>query len=180
MTTPSDAIGLYIRAKDENRPHLVRRAFAPAATATLTAPPGAVPLPADMAGREAIADALVRGFGRAFENVYTFCLSDPPEMEADRFSCDWLVAMTGKDDRVLRVGCGRYDWTFVPSRPRLVERLAILLDRMERLPTGYTEPVMDWVSALPYPWCPPAIALAGAPDLDGLAAIRERIAADAR
>ena len=58
-----------------------------------------------------------------------------------RFSCSWLVAMSEKDARSVRVGCGRYDWLFTSTVPRLVEQLTITVEAMQ-----ITRPHSPWFS----------------------------------
>ncbi|MCC7272278.1 MAG: hypothetical protein IT561_06380 [Alphaproteobacteria bacterium] len=171
----ADAIRNYILAKDGNRPHLIGSAFAEAAEVAIVAPQGTISLPSRLQGRAAIADALARRFGEAFENVYTFCLGQPPAADADRFACDWLVGMSEKASGAVRVGCGRYDWTFAAAPPRLVERLVITIECMATLPAERTGPVMAWLAGLPYPWCRAATAAASAPTDPELSAVLGRI-----
>jgi hypothetical protein len=163
-----DAIVAYIRAKDENRPYLIKRAFAEAATLNMIVNTEAISFPPGATGREAIADVLVRGFGHTYENVRTFCLSSPPEPTCTVFSCDWLVGMSMKENRAVRVGCGQYDWTFQSQSPHLAERLTITIDVMQLLSSDSLFSVMDWLDQLPYPWCSRRAACEGVPELEGL------------
>jgi len=39
---------------------------------------------------------------------------------------------------------------------------------MQTLPASQAEKVMDWAAGLPYPWCPAAVALPAAPDIQQL------------
>ena len=66
----------------------------------------AVSFPPVSRGREAVVDTLVRHFNQTYENIYTFCLANSPDGEAKSFSCPWLVAMSDKQSRAIRVGCG--------------------------------------------------------------------------
>eukprot|EP01038_Epipyxis_sp_PR26KG_P019164 gene19164-27145_t len=84
-------------------------------------------------GREAIAETLVRNFGRAYENAYTFCLTDPPAPVCTDFHCLWLSAMTAKDNRAVCVTGGQYHWRFAPGN-RLAQELRIVVDTMQTLP----------------------------------------------
>jgi hypothetical protein len=172
--TPADSIVAYLRAKDGNRPHLMAQAFTETASLAMTVSAGAIDFPPAANGRDAITEILVRRFGQTYENVYTLCLASPPQDEEDAFSCDWLVAMSEKDSRAVRVGCGRYDWQFAPDS-RLVERLSVTIETMQTLPPGDVDAVMDWVSALPWPWCPAARALRSAPGLRGLRVVLEYV-----
>jgi len=163
MPSPSDCIEAYIHAKDRNRPHLLSRAFAPTATVEVVAKTSTISFPSAVTGLDAIAEVFVRRFAMTYENVYTFCLSSPPKEDNRAFSCDWLVCMSEKEGGALRAGCGRYDWFFARDDRRLVEKLVITIDVMQKLDPGCLRPVMDWVTALPYPWCPADIAAKHAP-----------------
>jgi hypothetical protein len=127
--TPRAVLRAYFHAKDENRPQVLRQAFAPDATLDIVNHSTAIAFPTRTVGREAIAEVLVRAFGRTYENVRTFYLDAPPP-DARRFSCDWLVAMSDKDSRCARVGCGRYDWTFDTPGTGLASGLVITIEAM--------------------------------------------------
>ena len=163
MQTPADTIATYIGAKDGNRPHLLGGVFASAAVLEMIVKSGSLTFPAQSRGREAIAEVLVRRFGESFENVYTFCLAAPPGDSVSAFECDWLVGMSEKAGGAVRVGCGRYDWQFEDAQPRRAEALKITIEQMEVLPAAALEPVMRWLSSLPYPWCPAGTATRSAP-----------------
>lgn len=165
--SPEMLVAAYLRAKDENRPHLMPAVFAPDATLEMVVRTGAISFPALSRGIDAITEVLVRNFGRTYENVYTVCLQRPGAA-ASHFECDWLVGMSEKATGLVRVGCGHYGWTFGASpRPR-VERLVITIEAMQVLPAAALGPVAAWTAALPAPWCAPQVAVATAPVLDGL------------
>lgn len=169
----SQAIANYIFAKDYNRPHLMRRAFCEAADLQMLVKSGAISFPPAVRGRDEITDVLVRRFGQTYENVYTFCLCQPPVSGAKNFACDWLVGMSSKADGSVRVGCGRYDWAFAPAGLGLVTQLKITIEQMVVLPPAALGEVMDWLSSLPHPWCGSALALSGMPRGEELAAIAD-------
>lgn len=173
-----ETIASYIRAKDENRPHLMSRAFADAATLRMIVNTEAISFPPLVHGREAITDVLVRRFNQTYENIRTFCLSSPPAFQRTAFSCAWLVGMSSKEDRVVRVGCGRYDWTFRAERPHLVEELTIAIDVMQLLPADTLASVVDWLEPLPHPWCSKQTLADRAPRLESLAPIRQWLSRD--
>jgi len=77
MSTPSDTVTSYILAKDGNRPFLMRRAFAEDAELEMVINTDAISFPSSAKGVSAIEDIVVRRFGLDYENVYTFCLSQP-------------------------------------------------------------------------------------------------------
>jgi len=164
MLTPAESIAAYIRAKDGNRPHLLDASFAADATLTMLVRTDAISFPPVSEGRDAIAEILVRRFNQIYENVYTLCLSTPPEPDARSFSCNWLVAMSEKLGGAVRVGCGRYDWLFEGAEHR-VRSLTIIIETMAVLPPEALEPVMNWMAGLPSPWCSPRMAGDAAPSI---------------
>ncbi|HVL08368.1 MAG TPA: hypothetical protein VM512_04325 [Burkholderiaceae bacterium] len=164
-------IRTYIRAKDENRPHLMAHAFAPDATLQMTVKSEAISFPARSEGLAAITDVLVRRFGQTYDNVYTFCLTDTqPASDAATCHCDWLVGMTDKQSGNVRVGCGSYLWTFVGGhQDRYVQSLEIVIEAMEILPADTAQTIIDgWLAQLPYPWSTTRQACDAAPALAGL------------
>ncbi len=171
-----DSISTYIRAKDENRPYLMSRAFVDSATLEIVAKPGTISFPPTTIGLDSITDVLVRQFSQKFENIHTFCLAAPPQIDDKTFSCPWLVGMSEKETGDLRVGGGRYDWVFQSERPRLVERLTITIEVMQVLPPASLGTIMNWLSRLPYPWCPLQTAVNTAPTLDALTPVVRCIA----
>ncbi|MGD7366429.1 hypothetical protein ACQCQW_26180, partial [Ralstonia pseudosolanacearum] len=131
----------------------------------------AIAFPPESHGLAAITDTLVRKFGQTYENVYTFYLSRP---EADAhlsdYSCDWIVGMTEKATGNVRVGCGRYAWTFQPE-PYRATQLTITIETMVTLPPSDTDAVFGWVLALDYPWTNARRVVAGAPPLEDMAPV---------
>jgi len=178
MQTGREAVAAYIQAKDENRPYLMRHAFDNSATLTMVVKTGAISFPPSTTGLEAITDVLVRGFAQTYENVRTFCLSSPPHPADTRFSCPWLLGMSEKGNRMVRVGCGRYDWSFRSQAPRLAEKLSITIDVMQVLSPGSLSSVMEWLLHLPYPWCPAPTTFEHAPTLEELEPVRRWIAGE--
>ena len=180
MSASSTALGPqailrnYFHAKDENRPHLLEHVFEPNAELVVTNHTDTITFPARTVGREAIADVLVRNFGQVHENVYSFYLSRPPA-EAAAFSCGWLVAMSEKQSRSVRVGCGRYEWLFADTTTRLATHLTITIDAMQVLPPHGLAPVLAWVRALSYPWCSAEEATLPAPGIELLAPVLRQL-----
>ncbi|MDY7533895.1 hypothetical protein RGV33_19755 [Pseudomonas sp. Bout1] len=162
MNTAQLAIQHYILAKDGNRPHLLNRAFVPEATLDMVVRTGSISFPPHVEGVGGIGDVLVRRFGRTFENVYTFCLGQPPEAGAKTYQCKWLVGMSDKNTGEARVGCGVYEWQF-SAESGLVEKLTITIEHMKTLPAADLAGVMEWVSGLNYPWCSLEAAVSTAP-----------------
>jgi len=177
MPFRSAHIRTYLRAKDENRPHLMASAFADSARLEVRNTTDAISFPPATLGVEAITQVLVRDFGRTYENVYTFCLCAEPEDAPGLFTCPWLVGMSDKATGSIRVGCGAYDWSFQGGGSNLVDRLVISINTMKVLPPDHLRPVMTWLSALPYPWCPASLALQEMPGIAELAEIRRFLGA---
>jgi hypothetical protein len=169
MPGPADAVKTYILAKDGNRPFLMRQAFAENAELEIVLKTDAISFPSSAKGLDALEDILVRKFGIDYENVYTFCLSEPPPAQATHFTCHWLVGMSAKAGGQLRVGGGRYDWLF--GSQGLAEKLVITIDVMKVLTADQLSSCMAWLSVLPYPWCRVEETLRQMPAADGLAEI---------
>ncbi|GAA5235440.1 hypothetical protein FOZ76_04970 [Verticiella sediminum] len=151
--TPAQAISAYIHAKDGNRPHLLRTAFIEDVSLQMVVQTDAIDFPPTVEGVGAVADVLVSRFNLSYENIYTLCLCAAPDVDRARaFSSDWLVAMTEKGSGVVRLGHGRYDWSFEPATGQ-VRSLRITIARMERFSPEHQDAVLGWVGALPYPWC---------------------------
>lgn len=168
----------YFHAKDENRPHLLGAVFAAEAVLRVNNKAASIAFPETTEGAEAIGDVLVRRFAQTYENIYSFYMSCP-RTEATDFSCDWLVGMTEKDSRSVRVGCGRYDWTFADQSPELATRLVITIEAMQVLPPSEFEPVFAWLARLTYPWSSPKAALDLAPHIELLAPVLHYLGRDA-
>ncbi len=174
--TPQAVLRNYFHAKDENRPHLLECVFEPSAELVVVNHASAISFPARTVGREAIADVLVRNFGQSYENVYSFYLSRPP-VDAAAFSCGWLVAMSEKQSKSARVGCGRYDWSFAKAVPHLATHLTITIHAMQVLPAAQFAAVLAWLQALSYPWCTAEEVVCTAPNIELLAPVLQHLAA---
>jgi hypothetical protein len=167
---PEAILRNYFHAKDENRAHFIDHVFTPDASLRIDNRSGDIAFPAVTQGRDAIADVLVRQFNRTYENIYSFYLARPPAI-ARSFSCAWLVGMTEKDGRRVRVGCGTYDWTFSAELPGLASRLVIGIHAMLILPPERIASVFPWLLGLSYPWSSPAQVSGSAPSLPELAPV---------
>jgi hypothetical protein len=175
--SPARSITTYIEAKDRNRPGLMAEAFVPDATLEMSVRTDAISFPPLTQGLAPITRVLVTDFGERYENVRTFCLGPPPAASAVSYSCDWLVAMSGRQDGAVRVGRGRYDWTFEEGSPHRVRRLRIDIEAMQALPPSELGRVMGWLSSPPYPWCAAADLLPRAPSIAALGPILQRLEA---
>lgn len=167
MPTLADSIFAYINAKDGNRPHLLDAAFTSDAVLQMVVKTEAISFPPSSVGRDAITEILVRRFNQTYENVYTLCIGSPPEPSDESFSCNWLVAMSEKHNGAVRVGAGRYDWSFERIEQK-VRALTISIATMEILPANTLDPIMKWVSTLPYPWCSLQAATQTPPNIPGV------------
>jgi len=174
--TPEDLVRTYIRAKDENRPHLMVHVFAGEACLEMIVKSETISFPPVTRGLGAITDVLVRNFAVTYENVYTFCLERPGLQTRERgFSCDWMVGMSEREGGQVRVGCGRYDWSFSPEGSCLVNRLVITIEVMQVLPPDCSNSVFEWLSGLPYPWCPAEAIAKTAPRIEGIEPVIEYV-----
>jgi len=168
----------YFHAKDENRPWLLQEVFAEDARLQVSNRAMNIAFPAVTHGREAIADVLVRRFNQTYENIYSFYMARPP-VDATKFSCDWLVAMSEKDSKRVRVGCGRYEWELQGSSPYLASHLHISIEAMQLLPAEQFKTVFAWVRLLNYPWSSAAEAVKLAPHIESLAEVLQYLGRNA-
>jgi hypothetical protein len=164
----ADAISTYILAKDSNRPQLMHRAFAQDCEQEMTVKTDAISFPSSAKGLEQITQVLVTDFSEQYENIRTFCFSRPNSDFLPYFQCEWLVGMSARQVGSFRVGCGHYGWCFDPEDDGRVKKLVIDIEIMCVLPVEASEPTMQWLAALPYPWCSSIQASEGIPDIDGL------------
>lgn len=181
IVTPEELLRDYLRAKDENRPHLIPRVFCESACLEMRVKTPSISFPAMSQGAATIADVLVRRFNQTYENIYTFYLDKPPAGSANPpavFACDWLVGMSEKATGAVRVGAGRYEWVFAPEAPHRVERLAITIEAMQALPAGRLPEVLDWLLALDYPWSSARAVCASAPQIALLAPVLRYLGRD--
>ncbi len=148
-------VGVYILAKDTNRPWHMQHAFKADAVLEMELLTSNIEFPGHVEGRVGISETLVSNFGKSFENVYTFCLEDTVESHGDLLTCDWLVFMTEKGGSGLKVGWGTYAWQFSKSgvdEKVLAERLKIKIVQMDILPITLVDTVYPLITELPYPW----------------------------
>ncbi len=160
----------YFLAKDGNRPHLLDRVFSLDARLEVRNKSTAIAFPAVTVGREAIAEVLVSRFGQTYENVYSFYLGHP-QLPAATFSCPWLVGMTEKDGKSVRVGCGHYEWSLQDEPFPCATSLVITIEDMQILPPSTQAAIFAWLGSLSYPWSTPSAVVASAPTVQGLAAV---------
>ena len=149
--SPERVLRDYFHAKDENRPHLLHGVFAHDARLEIHNRSAEIHFPSLTRGIEAIADVLVRRFNQTYENIYSFYMARP-SADTTEYSCDWLVGMTEKESKSVRVGCGRYVWTFQGDDSCIATRLVITIDQMLVLPPETAKEVRAWLLGLSYPW----------------------------
>lgn len=160
----------YFRAKDENRPHLLAWVFSADAKLEVRNRASEIAFPAFTEGRAAIADVLVGNFGQTYENVYSFYMTRPAS-DTQTFACDWLVVMSEKSSKTVRVGCGRYDWRFEAGSTGLATNLVITIEAMQVLPPESLESTYQWMAKLEYPWSSAAQVEAAAPPVESIAQV---------
>lgn len=171
MPSTFEAVSTYFYAKYGNRPFLMRRAFVEDVQLKMVVKTEAISFPSSAKGVVAIEEILARRFADDFENVHTFCLARPTEVNRHHFPCHWLVGMSGKNNGPIRVGSGRYDWYFTSDEQCLVEKLIITIDVMQIFSANEIDRIMGWITSLPYPWCTPDEAARNLPQIEGLAPI---------
>lgn len=168
--SPATILRNYFHAKDENRPHLMREAFSETAVLRMQVQTANMAFPAVSQGLDTITDVLVRQFGATYENIYSFYLQRP-YTHAPRFSCHWLVGLSEKENGNVRVGCGRYDWSFGQNPRGLATQLNITIAAMQVLPPSQFAPVFDWLATLGYPWTSASKIANSAPDIAALSPV---------
>ena len=148
----SNLIESYIDAKDGNRPHILGDAFESDAELKMEIKTDKISFPGAIKGVGGIAKVLVSEFAQKYENVYTYCMGEPPEA-GNSFCCYWLVCMTEKGTGAARVGYGRYQWDRRSEKGK-ISMLRITIEEMHTLPSEWSPQILVWAQALPYPWCP--------------------------
>jgi hypothetical protein len=171
--SPFEAVSTYFYAKDCNRPFLMHLAFTEDVQLQMIVNTEAISFPNSTQGLAQVEEVLGRRFSNDFENVYTFCLARPTKANRHHFPCHWLVGMSAKNNGLIRVGSGRYDWYFTSDAKCLVKKLIITIDVMQIFPQQELDPIMSWITGLPYPWCTPEEALLRMPSIEGMAIVRD-------
>jgi len=145
-------ISQYIRAKDDNKPHLMPTVFADNAQLRMQVNSENISFPAETSGLSEITQTLIRGFNQSYENIYTICLRDSLEQRARAIDCRWIVAMTESSTGLTRVGFGDYLWLFADNDSNLVNHLTITIQDMQLFDEQYQSAIMSCFSRLSYPW----------------------------
>ncbi len=179
MFTKNDqknVIARYIKAKDENKPHLMAGVFTESATLEIRLDTNAVSFPSGAAGLLDITKTLITDFNHTYENVYTICLEDSFKQKENVLTCNWLVGMSEKETGTVRIGCGEYKWCFKEGKVCLVEHLTIKIEEMIVLPREALIEVMAWLEKLSAPWTSSEGVLESMPDIALLSSVRTKIA----
>ncbi|WP_293268604.1 hypothetical protein [Neptunomonas sp.] len=145
-------INQYIKAKDNNKPHLMNEVFAEQATLKMLVQTDNISFPAAVEGLGNITHTLVSEFNNKYENIYTLCFIDTVQQQDNNLSCRWVVCMTEKASGSLRLGYGDYLWSFTGHPHALVNGLTITIENMTLLPQELQPHVLSWFDQRPYPW----------------------------
>lgn len=172
MTNINDAyiqlISLYLRSKDENKPHLIPSVFSPDAVLSMNLKTNNISFPATTVGVENIKKVLINDFSESYENVYTFCFKDSIQNEKNQLFCNWLVGMSDKKNKKVRVGWGKYQWEFTEEKNPLVLNLTIEIEDMVILDPNLMSEIMSWLNNASYPWCDKKQLLQSMPNIKPL------------
>ncbi|GAA6151342.1 hypothetical protein [Pseudoteredinibacter isoporae] len=163
-----NAIRCYIRAKDDNKPHLMSCVFSEHATLEMEVRTGAIDFPSATQGRDEITKTLVRDFNKTYENIYTFCLNDTVIEKENTLDCQWFVVMSEKLSGSIRVGYGNYKWRFSNDNSYFVDKLTIVIEDVMILSSSEEGQILSWVSSLPYPCLPSSDVLNSMPGIHSL------------
>jgi len=156
MRTPRALLELYVQAKDEVRPQLMREIYAPDAVLTYSIATNSISFPARTVGLDAIARTLVVAFATRFERCKTYYVCEAaPSDDAVFARIPWLVVMREPAAASLRIGKGYYEWSF--ARPPRVTAMHIHIDRMDAIPDVDATLLVTAQSGLTYPWLRPSL-----------------------
>ncbi|MEO9274290.1 hypothetical protein ABFY09_05470 [Marinomonas sp. 5E14-1] len=145
-----DAINLYIRSKDNNKPYLMGSVFEDLASLTMEVKTDEIAFPSETVGLDSITNVLVRNFNRTYEDIYTFCITDSVVSNDQQTLCKWVVVMRDSEKENIRVGYGDYKWTF---NNELVSQLTITIEKMIALDENESSEIFSWLNKQSYPWC---------------------------
>lgn len=159
-------VSQYIKAKDNNKPHLMDTVFSKQATLKMIVQTDKISFPAEVTGLDNITRTLVQDFNNSYENIYTLCLTDTVQQHQNHLNCRWVVCMTDKASKSLRLGYGDYLWSFEEDVSALASHLAITIENMILLPQELQPEVLSWFDKLPYPWVLSSELQATMPDVE--------------
>lgn len=143
-------ITTYIKAKDTNKPHLMKYVFKKDASLEMIVNSENISFPSKVNGIENITNTLIKDFSLKFENVYTICLENTIKEKNDFLVCDWVVFMNDRSTNEIKIGFGSYIWE---KEDNLIKSLEIKIEQMDLIESSYLDEIMDIVESLPYPWC---------------------------
>lgn len=159
-------ISQYIKAKDNNKPHLMNGVFAEQATLKMLVQTDNISFPAEVEGLGNITHTLVSEFNNKYENIYTLCLIDTVQQQQRSLNCRWVVCMTEKASGSLRLGYGDYLWSFTDDTPTLINDLTITIENMTLLPPELQPQALSWFDKLPYLWALSSDLQTTVPDIE--------------
>lgn len=161
-------VSQYIKAKDNNKPHLMDKVFSEQASLKMIVQTDNISFPAEVSGLDKITRTLVLDFNNSYDNIYTLCLTDTVDQHQNRnhLNCRWLVCMTEKSSGSSRLGYGDYQWNFEEKTSGLARLLTITIDNMILLPDELQPDVLSWFDNLPYPWVLSSELRATMPDIE--------------
>lgn len=159
----------YLVAKDNNKPHLMRKVFAEAAELRMQVASSNISFPPRVAGEAEITATLVQRFNESHQDIYTFCLPESLAEQQDCFACRWFVCMQDKNSGEIKIGAGGYRW--YPDDRQII-CLDIDIEQMQLCSAGLQGVIFDWAEQLPWPWCSAETALQTLPDLSELTSLR--------
>jgi hypothetical protein len=158
-------VSQYIKAKDNNKPHLMKSVFSRHARLEMIVQTGNISFPAKVTGVDKITQTLVCEFNTTYENIYTLCLTDTLQQIQNQLNCRWIVCMTEKTSGSLRLGYGDYQWSF-ENASGLANHLVITIEHMIILPQALQPEVLACFESLPYPWALSSELQAAMPDVE--------------
>ena len=162
----------YLHAKDHCRPHAFGQAFAEDATFTSkfefeTQFSDETP----RVGLAAITETF-RQLGAACENIYTLCTLDSRRHvdEDGTWACKWIVTMTERETRAVRVAWGDYRWRIDEERGLATELLVTMVE-MQMLDPSHAREICEWMASFEGPWVESRALVEAMPTLEALAGV---------
>jgi hypothetical protein len=160
MSTRQLLLERYVEAKDLTRPHLMRQIYATDAVLTFSIATDSISFPERVSGVDGITRTLIVDFAAKYNRCKTFYVCDSlPENTETITIVPWLVLMHEAARGCLRVGKGRYEWTFEPVGHGGMQVVAmhIHIARMDTVDDADGRLLAAAQSVLPYPWLPPGV-----------------------
>ena len=153
-----EAISSYVRAKDNNKPHLMSGVFEESANLTMEVKTDKIAFPSETNGLSSITRVLIKDFNQKYNNIYTFCMTNTAFSDREKTFCKWVVVMT--ENESIRIGFGDYKWIFNND---LVSQLTITIEKMIVLEKNHGKEIFSWTDKQSYPWCDSSDFLKEAP-----------------